>query len=115
MDEPGYHAWFRHVVKTQIYECFFCEHEDVIGDYFEDHLKLAHRVLLENKTMLEIFLNNNAVTFASLHFCDDCHIRSSDRRVMIKHRTLCKGLVKCQTNDYTLNENNLAEIYHKHW
>ena len=115
VDDPVYHAWFRHEAKTKVYECFFCEHEDVIGEDFKDHLKLAHRVFLSKASLLETFLNHNAVLFVSLHFCDKCQIRASDLRVMIQHRNTCVGLVKCQTDDYTLNQDNLAEFYQKYW
>ena len=87
----------------------------MIAEDFKDHLKLAHRVFLSENSLLDTFLNHNAVPFVSLHFCDKCQIRASDLRVMIQHRNTCVGLVKCQTEDYTLNHKNLVEFYKKYW
>ena len=115
VDDREFHAWFRHATKKEVYECFFCEHEDVIADDFEEHLRVAHRFFLASKQQLAVFLNHNAVPFTQLAFCDKCRMRCSDTRVMYKHREECQGVVKPQGDDFTLDVENLAEFYQKYW
>ena len=110
MEEPKYHAYFRHEVKDLAYRCFWCPHEDIVGTDFLQHVKMFHGYDITVEAILVYFETTRVKTFVTLYFCDKCSLRSSDSSVVIRHKRTCDGPPKYDGNTFTINMENLESF-----